>query len=189
MVHVNAKQRSSSNQPFLTAGTSWNTVCMFVFDRMKDHKINPVSLCFVDKKLEEHYSSEKEKRSGAAFSCCIIVLFFITAMEVFIDPLWVNASYLLDHHHLNIQMKVDFFHSTPWSWICLSKTIVCLCFCRLVVNYVTLAIGEVLLLTLTLCSLAAIFPRVSEWKKILIEFIGISFTVISLCFHSMVIII
>ncbi|XP_004083890.1 adenylate cyclase type 3 [Oryzias latipes] len=92
---------------------------------MKDHKINPVSLCFVDKKLEEHYSSEKEKRSGAAFSCCIIVLFFITAMEVFIDPL-------------------------------------------LVVNYVTLAIGEVLLLTLTLCSLAAIFPRM--FSKRLVSF-------------------
>ncbi|RVE56050.1 hypothetical protein OJAV_G00232210 [Oryzias javanicus] len=92
---------------------------------MKDHKINPVTLCFVDNKLEEHYSSEKEKRSGAAFFCCIIVLFFITAMEVFIDPL-------------------------------------------LVVNYVTLAIGGVLLLTLTLCSLAAIFPRM--FSKRLVSF-------------------
>nr|XP_046229158.1 adenylate cyclase type 3-like isoform X2 [Scatophagus argus] len=83
---------------------------------MKDHKINTVSLRFVDEKLEERYSSEKEKRSGAAFCCCIIVLFFITAMEVFIDPL-------------------------------------------LAVNYVTLVVGEVLLLILTVCSLAAIFPR------------------------------
>lgn len=31
---------------------------------------------------------------------------------------------------------------------------------RLIVNYVTLAVGEVLLLILTVCSLAAIFPRV-----------------------------
>lgn len=31
---------------------------------------------------------------------------------------------------------------------------------RLTVNYVTLAVGEVLLLILTVCSLAAIFPRV-----------------------------
>ncbi|KAM7368034.1 hypothetical protein PAMP_014287 [Pampus punctatissimus] len=85
---------------------------------MKHHKINPVSLRFVDAKLEEHFSSEKEKRSGAAFCSCAIVLFFITAMEVFIDP-------------------------------------------QLVVNYVTLAIGEVLLLILTVCSLAAIFPRLS----------------------------
>lgn len=54
---------------------------------MKDHEINPVSLRFVDGKLEDHYSSEKERRSGAAFSCCMIVLLFITAMEVFIDPL------------------------------------------------------------------------------------------------------
>lgn len=54
---------------------------------MKDKRINPVSLRFVDGKLEEHYSSEKEMRSGAAFSCCMIVLFFITAMQVFIDPL------------------------------------------------------------------------------------------------------
>ncbi|XP_078029871.1 adenylate cyclase type 3 [Epinephelus lanceolatus] len=92
---------------------------------MKDHEINPVSLRFLDGKLEEHYSSEKEKRSGVAFCCCIIVLFFITAMEVFIDPL-------------------------------------------LVVNYVTLAIGEVLLLILTLCSLAAIFPRM--FSKRLVSF-------------------
>ncbi|KAM9339702.1 adenylate cyclase type 3 [Symphorus nematophorus] len=92
---------------------------------MKDHKINPVSLRFVDGKLEERYSSEKEKRSGAAFCCCIIVLFFITAMEVFIDPL-------------------------------------------LVVNYVTVAVGEVLLLILTVCSLAAIFPRM--FSKRLVSF-------------------
>ncbi|KAM3602282.1 uncharacterized protein V6R79_001464 [Siganus canaliculatus] len=92
---------------------------------MKDHKLNSVSLRFVDGKLEEHYSSEKEKRSGAAFCCCIIVLFFITAMEVFIDPL-------------------------------------------LAVNYVTLAVGEVLLLILTVCSLAAIFPRM--FSKRLVAF-------------------
>ncbi|XP_037100951.1 adenylate cyclase type 3-like isoform X2 [Syngnathus acus] len=79
-------------------------------------RIHLVWLRFVDGKLEARYSSEKEKRSGAAFCCCAMVLFFITAMEVFIDPL-------------------------------------------LVVNYVTLAIGEVLLLVLTACSLAAIFPR------------------------------
>lgn len=41
------------------------------------------------------------------------------------------------------------------------------CFCsRLVVNYVTLAVGEVLLLILTVCSLAAIFPKVRECTKI-----------------------
>ena len=33
---------------------------------------------------------------------------------------------------------------------------------RLSVNYVTLAIGEVLLLILAVCSLAAIFPRVRK---------------------------
>ncbi|XP_041831942.1 adenylate cyclase type 3-like [Melanotaenia boesemani] len=92
---------------------------------MKDHKINPISLRFVDGKLEEHFSSEKEKRSGAAFCCCIIVLFFITAMEVFIDPL-------------------------------------------LVVNYVTLVVGQTLLLILTVCSLAAIFPRM--FSKRLVSF-------------------
>lgn len=63
----------------------WSSLCLS--HRMKDHQINHVSLRFVDAKLEEHYSSEKEKRSGAAFCCCIIVLLFITAMEVFIDPL------------------------------------------------------------------------------------------------------
>lgn len=41
----------------------------------------------------------------------------------------------------------------------------CSCF-RLVVNYVTLAVGEVLLLILTVCSLAAIFPRVRKEKRI-----------------------
>lgn len=54
---------------------------------MKDHQINPLSLRFLDAQLEEQYSAEKEKRSGAAFCCCAIVLFFVTAMEVFIDPL------------------------------------------------------------------------------------------------------
>lgn len=39
---------------------------------------------------------------------------------------------------------------------------VCVCVCRLIANYVTLVVGEVLLLILTICSLAAIFPRVSE---------------------------
>ncbi|XP_077366742.1 adenylate cyclase type 3 [Festucalex cinctus] len=80
------------------------------------NRIHPVSMRFVDGKLEAHYSSEKEERTGAAFCCCAVVLLFITAMEVFIDPL-------------------------------------------LLVNYVTLAIGEVLLLILTVCSLAAIFPK------------------------------
>ncbi|KAM9840275.1 adenylate cyclase type 3-like [Aulostomus maculatus] len=92
---------------------------------MKDHKVNAATLRFVDGKLEERYSSEKEKRSGAAFFSCAVVLFFITAMEVFIDPL-------------------------------------------LTVNYVTLAIGEVLLLILTLCSVAAIFPRM--FSKRLVSF-------------------
>lgn len=73
----------------LVAGLAFSLFCFdcYVLNRMKDHQINPISLRFMDIKLEEHYSSEKEKRSGAAFSCCIIVLFFITAMEVFIDPL------------------------------------------------------------------------------------------------------
>lgn len=36
--------------------------------------------------------------------------------------------------------------------------------CRLAVNYVTLAIGELLLIILTVCSLAAVFPRVRGLK-------------------------
>uniref|UniRef100_A0A671WX25 Adenylate cyclase type 3 n=1 Tax=Sparus aurata TaxID=8175 RepID=A0A671WX25_SPAAU len=47
----------------------WVFLTVFVPHRMKDHQINPVSLRFLDWKLEEHYSSEKEKRSGAAFCC------------------------------------------------------------------------------------------------------------------------
>ena len=34
---------------------------------------------------------------------------------------------------------------------------------RLIANYITFAVGEVLLLILTICSLAAIFPRVSYY--------------------------
>ena len=37
---------------------------------------------------------------------------------------------------------------------------------RLSVNYVTLAIGEVLLVILTVCSLAAIFPRVRRRRML-----------------------
>ncbi|XP_034018002.1 adenylate cyclase type 3-like isoform X1 [Thalassophryne amazonica] len=92
---------------------------------MKEHQISPVSLRFVDKMLEEHFSSEKEKRSGAAFCCSMVVLLFITAMEVFIDPL-------------------------------------------LTVNYITLAIGEILLLILTVCTVAAVFPRM--FPKRLVSF-------------------
>ena len=48
----------------------------------------------------------------------------------------------------------------------LSSWFVCLSVCvfryRLIANYITLAVGEVLLLVLTICSLAAIFPRVSQ---------------------------
>ncbi|XP_056150041.1 adenylate cyclase type 3-like [Lampris incognitus] len=90
---------------------------------MREHQINPLSLCFVDGELEARFSSDKEKRSGVAFCCCCMVLFFITAMEVLIDP-------------------------------------------QLTVNYVTLAIGEVLLLILTVCSLAAIFPKMSPKRLV-----------------------
>lgn len=39
---------------------------------------------------------------------------------------------------------------------------------RLTVNYVTLAVGEVLLLILTVCSLAAIYPRVRRQNDSLV---------------------
>lgn len=42
---------------------------------------------------------------------------------------------------------------------------------RLTVNYVTLVLGEVLLLILTICSLAAIFPRVRHGCYILCCFV------------------
>lgn len=57
------------------------------------------------------------------------------------------------------------------SWTCCSAcrlisvlytTMFCPCvWNRLIANYITFAVGEVLLLILTVCSLAAIFPRVS----------------------------
>lgn len=46
---------------------------------------------------------------------------------------------------------------------------------RLIANYVTFAVGEVLLLILTICSLAAIFPRVSSNTFLYIFICG--------CFH------
>lgn len=42
---------------------------------------------------------------------------------------------------------------------------------RLTVNYVTLVVGEVLLVILTVCSLAAIFPQVRHKRYILCCFI------------------
>uniref|UniRef100_A0A673MLL3 adenylate cyclase n=1 Tax=Sinocyclocheilus rhinocerous TaxID=307959 RepID=A0A673MLL3_9TELE len=70
---------------------------------------------------------------------------------------------------------------TPREWPCFFIAVLlsfvmflCLFSCvifalhRLVANYVTLAIGEVLLLILTICSLAAIFPRV--FPKRLVSF-------------------
>jgi len=61
-------------------------VCVRARVSMKEHRLNPVSLRFVDGELEGRYSSEQECRSGVAFGCCCLVLIFITAMEVFIDP-------------------------------------------------------------------------------------------------------
>lgn len=129
-----------------TCNSTQRPFFIFVFLRMKNHQINPVSLRFVDTELEEHYSIEKEKRSGAAFCCCMIVLFFITAMEVFIDPTWVRSGPTDGKGGPGVNVSLFPLRS------------------RLVVNYVTLAAGEVLLLILTVCSLAAIFPRVRRKK-------------------------
>lgn len=91
--------------------------------RMKDRQINVVSLRFVDTNLEGHFSSEKEKRSGAAFCCCVLVLFFITAMEVFIDPLWVvfclafvRASLWRTPSVFVIQMRYLCYSHPAWRW-------------------------------------------------------------------------
>lgn len=112
---------------------------------LKGKRTNRLSLRFVDPELETRYSVEKEKQSGAAFSCSCVVLLFTAAMEVLIDPRWV---------HLNSR---SFSHS-----LSLVPYVLCvLAVDRMIANYVTLAVGEVLLLVLTVCSLAAIFPRVS----------------------------
>lgn len=160
---------------------------------MKDHQINLVSLCFVDGVLEEHYSSEKEKRSGAAFCCCMIVLCFITTMQVFIDPLWVCTydlykliQFTTDMEAKSIQtLKFSCEPVAPLTWTLINLNCI-VCFAsgslfvrkgenltgnvsscsRLTVNYVTFVIGELLLLILTVCSLAAIFPRVRKQKSV-----------------------
>ncbi|TRY88478.1 hypothetical protein DNTS_005159, partial [Danionella cerebrum] len=93
-------------------------------ETLEKRKTAALSLRFEDPELESRYSSEKERRTGVAFSCSCVVLIFTSAMETLIDP-------------------------------------------QLFVNYVTLVIGEVLLLILMLCSLAAIFPRFFSRRLVL----------------------
>ncbi|KAM8932046.1 adenylate cyclase type 3 isoform 2-T2 [Lycaon pictus] len=82
-----------------------------------------LSMRFMDPEMETHYSVEKEKQSGAAFSCSCVVLLCTALVEILIDP-----------------------------W--------------LMTNYMTFVVGEVLLLILTICSLAAIFPRAFPKKLV-----------------------
>lgn len=110
---------------------------------------------FIDPEMETRYSVEKEKQSGAAFSCSCVVLFFTALVEVFIDPWyvwggrrgWVVPAHLWPRGASNLSPLGSFFLGG-----------------RLVANYVTFVVGEILLLILTLCSLAAIFPRVRRLK-------------------------
>lgn len=111
---------------------------------------------FIDPEMETRYSVEKEKQSGAAFSCSCVVLFFTALVEVFIDPWcvwggrwgWVVPAHFWPYKASNLSpLGFCFFF---WG--------------RLVANYVTFVVGEILLLILTLCSLAAIFPRVRRLK-------------------------
>ncbi|NXX98958.1 ADCY3 cyclase, partial [Centropus bengalensis] len=110
-----------------------------------------LSMRFIDPEMETRYSVEKEKQSGAAFSCSCVVLFFTALVEVFIDP-WYG---MVGMGGLKACLTPLGFKPTP-SWP----------FGRLVANYVTFAVGEILLLILTLCSLAAIFPRVFPKKLV-----------------------
>ncbi|NWX18169.1 ADCY3 cyclase, partial [Aegotheles bennettii] len=111
-----------------------------------------LSMRFIDPEMETRYSVEKEKQSGAAFSCSCVVLFFTALVEVFIDPWYGEDGWMalvmlsptrIQTHHLSLGL-----------------------FGRLVANYVTFVVGEILLLILTLCSLAAIFPRVFPKKLV-----------------------
>lgn len=134
----------------------------------------------MDPDLETRYSVEKEKQSGAAFCCSCVVLLFTTLMEALIDHWSVHTSLESDatihSGHVGAEptfllysslicasllplapvraayLSFLFFSCLVWNHVVVS---------RLVANYITFAVGEVLLLVLTVCSLAAIFPRVS----------------------------
>ncbi|NXE85353.1 ADCY3 cyclase, partial [Cochlearius cochlearius] len=111
-----------------------------------------LSMRFIDPEMETRYSVEKEKQSGAAFSCSCVVLFFTALVEVFIDP-WYGEK---------VGTGSPKVRSAPLGF----KPIPFCPFGRLVANYVTFVVGEILLLILTLCSLAAIFPRVFPKKLV-----------------------
>ncbi|KAL7987184.1 hypothetical protein Chor_006103, partial [Crotalus horridus] len=106
---------------------------------LKGRSTYRLSMRFIDPEMETRYSVEKEKQSGAAFSCSCVVLFFTAMNKILIFDL-----------PLYIQWFLFYF---------------LLC-CRLLANYVTFVVGEILLLILTLCSLAAIFPRVFPKKLV-----------------------
>ncbi|NWH67885.1 ADCY3 cyclase, partial [Geococcyx californianus] len=112
-----------------------------------------LSMRFIDPEMETRYSVEKEKQSGAAFSCSCVVLFFTALVEVFIDP-WYSMEVVAMGGPKPSSAPAGFKATSSWP------------FGRLVANYVTFAVGEILLLILTLCSLAAIFPRVFPKKLV-----------------------
>ncbi|NXF51633.1 ADCY3 cyclase, partial [Oceanites oceanicus] len=120
---------------------------------MKGKDTFRLSMRFIDPEMETRYSVEKEKQSGAAFSCSCVVLFFTALVEVFIDP-WYDGKV--------VGMGSPKTRSAPPGF----KSIPFRPFDRLVANYVTFVVGEILLLILTLCSLAAIFPRVFPKKLV-----------------------
>ncbi|NXU59649.1 ADCY3 cyclase, partial [Turnix velox] len=109
-----------------------------------------LSMRFIDPEMETRYSVEKEKQSGAAFSCSCVILFFTALVEVFIDP-WYDKE--------EVGMCGPKLHQP-------SNPSPLGLFGRLLANYVTFVVGEILLLILTLCSLAAIFPRVFPKKLV-----------------------
>lgn len=119
-----------------------------VAGRLKGKSTFRLSMRFIDPEMETRYSVEKEKQSGAAFSCSCVVLFFTALVEVFIDPWYGGEALGMDCP--SSPSAPQGFRSVPF-WVFYD---------RLVANYVTFVVGEILLLILTLCSLAAIFPRV-----------------------------
>lgn len=71
---------------------------------------------------------------------------------------------LVFNHWILLQVSNSQFIWNLWAFIFFCSDYNCfMCSLpRLVVNYVTLAVGQLLLLILTVCSLAAIFPRVGN---------------------------
>lgn len=115
---------------------------------------------------------EQKKRLSYSYNNLLCTVWFtlgISNIIISIVDTYCSLQYcFLLHLHVAVN---DLTGLGQWIWtgwllpvLCISlKVFLCvyMLWSRLIANYITCAVGEVLLLILTICSLAAIFPRVS----------------------------